>query len=73
MNQVDEFLKTDPSLATLNKGLVNLLLGRGAEPNKPEFYSGNTTPLHLAARFGHGEVAELLVESGAVVDRSSSQ
>ena len=34
----------------------------------PEFYFLNTTPLHLAARFAHADVAKLLIERGAIAD-----
>ena len=50
--------------------MVRLLLKHGADVNAVGAgeYFGGVTPLHLAARGGHLEVAEVLLQAGADVN-----
>ena len=50
-----------------NRVMVQLLLDRGANPNKAE--ENGDTPLHKAAMNGHKAVAKLLLKRGAEVNR----
>jgi ankyrin len=47
--------------------LVQQYLDQLGDPNKTES-KGSNTLLHLATQYGHAEVAQLLIEQGAVID-----
>ena len=49
-----------------HKDVVQLLLDRGAEPNKGA--SNGVTPLHMAAYHGHRDIVGILLDNGAVLD-----
>lgn len=55
-------------------GVVRLLLDAGEDPSRynPVGAHSHSTPLHQAALAGHGEVARLLVERGALLDRKDT-
>lgn len=55
-------------------GIVRMLLDAGEDPNRYNPVGGHShsTPLHQAAAFGHAEVARLLVERGARLDRKDT-
>ena len=49
--------------------MIRLHIGNGAEVNKADDFGW--APLHRAARLGHKQVAELLIESGAEVNKAN--
>lgn len=51
--------------------LVRKLLDKGADVNAKDWRHQNSTPLHLAACYGHTDVARLLLERGAEADAPS--
>lgn len=53
-------------------GIVNLLLGRGAEVNAPSRNEMAVVPLHSAAAARHLAIAEVLIENGADVNIPSA-
>lgn len=48
-------------------GIESLLRG-GREPARARRVTDGATPLHFAARYGHPDIAELLLDAGAEVD-----
>ena len=53
-----------------SENVAQLLLQHGANPNVPQ-HDGDT-PLHYAAFKGHSKLAQLLLDSGAVIDQSNT-
>ncbi len=53
-----------------DKGILELLLQHGADPNFPA--SNGSAPLHFAAQAGHTEIVELLLNKGAQVNQQST-
>ena len=51
-------------------GVVELLLARGADPNKARTDRG-TTPLYIATQQGHAGVVELLLANGADANKAN--
>ena len=51
---------------------VRLLLAKGVDINSPKHNRG-LTPLHVAARFGHAEIARALVDAGASLNARDSK
>ena len=46
--------------------LVRYLIDRGADVNRTDGTRARNTPLHLAARAGHSDCVEALLEAGAI-------
>ena len=53
-----------------NAATVRLLAGKGAQVDRDSSYADHETPLMLAARAGHQEVVNTLLDLGAHVNRS---
>lgn len=53
-----------------NLELVKLFLEYGADPNASD--KKGWTPLHIASLFGHRDIAKLLLDRGAIVDRKDN-
>ena len=64
VNREHGFILDTPLLkAAGNRVMIQLLLDRGANPNKSQKYG--VTPLHKAAHHGHKAVIKLLLDKGA--------
>ena len=68
LEQLDPAGENAMMLAALNgdKGLVQLLIDKGAEVNKKGW-----TPLHYAATNGHDDIVKLLLDNSAYIDAGS--
>ena len=70
VNQTDGLGRTPLYLAAwLNQpDILNLLLRNGGDPNIGASWKGHATPLHVASRNAHAEIARRLIEAGAEVN-----